>query len=185
MDMKSLERISHSWGIEDVNLFASATLQRPYNPTKVLHLERVSVEDIYQMQVSAKEKITKFLKDTKKIPLELIFIERNLTLVRSNNKHLGSPVNRINIMANWAVAGLGVADHQKRANVMPILHYCLFQAQLMLISIGFHTTRMWQILVRLATGKREGGFEELIDKQMMATMQSQLGMKVNAEAFSG
>ncbi|KAG0380374.1 hypothetical protein BGX24_008719 [Mortierella sp. AD032] len=41
------------------------------------------------------------------LPKELIFIGRNMTIVRANNKTLSSPVNRINRMARWAVVGLG------------------------------------------------------------------------------
>jgi len=44
--------------------------------------------------------------DTSKFPNELIFINRNMNLVRSINKRMGSKINRINIMANYSVKGL-------------------------------------------------------------------------------
>lgn len=45
------------------------------------------------------------MQDTTKFPDELIFIGRNMNLVRSLNKKLGSPVNRVNVMAKYAVKG--------------------------------------------------------------------------------
>lgn len=53
-----------------------------------------------------KEDFRKMLGDTSKFPDELIFIGRNMNLVRSINKRCGSPVNRINIMAKYSVKGL-------------------------------------------------------------------------------
>lgn len=45
------------------------------------------------------------LSDANKFPDELLFIGRNMNLVRSLNKSMGSSVNRINVMANYAVKG--------------------------------------------------------------------------------
>ncbi|KAJ3208217.1 hypothetical protein HDU67_006937 [Dinochytrium kinnereticum] len=99
-----LEDITRRWGIKDVQAFASGTLQRPWMPGKVVHVgEMASVTTMFKNQMEAKERARKFLSDTDKVPKELIFIGRNLNIVRSNNKVLGSPVNRINLTARYAV----------------------------------------------------------------------------------
>lgn len=46
------------------------------------------------------------LGDTNKFPKDLLYISRNMNLVRSINKRLGSKVNRINLMAKYSVKGL-------------------------------------------------------------------------------
>lgn len=47
------------------------------------------------------------MSDMNKFPKELMFVGRNMNLVRSLNKRIGSVINRINIMAKYAVIGLG------------------------------------------------------------------------------
>lgn len=66
-----------------------------------------SVLDAYEIQMKLKTSLKDFLINSELLPKELIFIGRNMTIVRANNKTLGSPVNRINRMARWAVVGLG------------------------------------------------------------------------------
>lgn len=46
------------------------------------------------------------LGDASKFPDELIFLGRNMNLVRSINKRLGSVINRVNVMVKFAVKGL-------------------------------------------------------------------------------
>jgi aarF domain-containing kinase len=193
-DFNTLNQICSEWGIHDVNMFASATLQKPYNPNKVLHLnEKISAQDVYEMQLNAKDRLKKFLADTEKIPLELIFLGRTLNLLRSNNKFLGSPVNRINIMANWAAKGLGTPDLKNkgfisrlRGSFEPNVQYFVFNGQLLLLSMGFYFNRILQLIRQWWTHKREGGFEDVLDKQFAASIEQQLGTKINLdETFSG
>jgi aarF domain-containing kinase len=206
LDLPQMERICHDWGIQDMSIFASATLQRPFNPRKAIHItsaQRVSMEDLYHLQVHNKERIKKFLSDTEKIPLELIFVGRTLNLVRSNNKYFGSPVNRINLMAEWAVQGLGSdwsywarnSDGQQRAelqrgsllqmlrdSIYPRMNYWWFRMNLMWISVGFHLNRTVQWVGEWLTGKRMKGFEDRMDSQMIQAMRN-MGIVVNSDSF--
>ncbi len=75
LDMETLERISKSWDIGDVQLFASATLQRPWKPTQALHLQnhsRPSAGDIYELQIRSKERLRAFLENTERMPKVLV-----------------------------------------------------------------------------------------------------------------
>src|SRR5579871_6864976 len=110
MDTDTINKICYEWGINDPEMFASATLMKPYKPKTALHIAsntKISLQDAYKMQMAIKERLRKFLANTELIPRELIFVGRNMNIVRSLNRELGSPVNRINIMGHWAVNGLG------------------------------------------------------------------------------
>ncbi|KAI8924424.1 ABC1 family-domain-containing protein [Entophlyctis helioformis] len=110
LNMPMMERIAEGWGIRNVQMFASATLQRPWKPGQSAHIASqmpVSATDVFETQRAAKEQLKHFLHDTELLPKELIFIGRNLNCVRANNRTLGSPVNRVNRMAQWAARSLG------------------------------------------------------------------------------
>ena len=55
-----------------------------------------------------KDRVREFLSNTEVLPRELLFIGRNMNIVRATNKLLGSPVNRIKVMADWAVRAIEV-----------------------------------------------------------------------------
>ncbi len=55
------------------------------------------------MQIKFKNESKKLLQETAKFPKELIFVGRNMNLVRSLNKKCGSEINRVNILAEHAV----------------------------------------------------------------------------------
>ena len=79
---------------------------RPYKKGRDINKQNnVSRKEIYEMQLKFKDELRKMLGDTNKFPDDLIFIGRNMNLVRSINKHCGSAVNRINIMAKYSVKG--------------------------------------------------------------------------------
>ncbi|RHZ82009.1 hypothetical protein Glove_115g30 [Diversispora epigaea] len=110
MDTETINQICKEWGIAESDLFISAQIMKPYKSQTAIHVsstKSVTLQDAYEMQMAIKDNIKKFLTDTELIPRELIFIGRNMNIVRSLNRELGSPVNRINLMGNWAVKGLG------------------------------------------------------------------------------
>ncbi|KAG0240251.1 hypothetical protein BGW41_007090 [Actinomortierella wolfii] len=111
LDQDTINDICTKWGIGDPQMFANATLLKPYNMNRSPSIQSsstTSLLDAYELQQRMKSSLKDFLTNSELLPRELIFIGRNMTLVRANNKTLGSPVNRINRMARWAVAGLGV-----------------------------------------------------------------------------
>lgn len=67
---------------------------------------KITKNDIYDLQMKFKGEFKKMLGDTNKFPKDLIYVNRNMNLVRSINKRLGSQVNRINLMAKYSVKGL-------------------------------------------------------------------------------
>ena len=112
-DNKTINRIVKGWGINSPDLFASATLMRPYTGgdgsfsndlRKLTSQERRKRE--YDLQMHMRKSARDILGDEKKWPRELIFIGRNLRIVQGNNQFLGSPVNRVKITGTWASRAL-------------------------------------------------------------------------------
>ncbi|KAF2225291.1 ABC1 family-domain-containing protein [Elsinoe ampelina] len=122
-DNSTIGRIVKGWGINSPDLFASATLMRPYTGGDGSTSEEIRQmskkeerERAYAMQMRMRQGVREILGDEKKWPRELIFIGRNLRIVQGNNQFLGSPVNRVKITGVWASRalaeekGLGVAE---------------------------------------------------------------------------
>lgn len=64
------------------------------------------------MQLEMKGKIKEMMNDTINFPKELIFIGRNMNLVRSLNKHYGGIADRIPITAKAAYYGTTITHSQ-------------------------------------------------------------------------
>ncbi|KIW03368.1 uncharacterized protein PV09_05576 [Verruconis gallopava] len=113
-DNATIKEIVNSWGVNNPDIFASATLLRPYeggdgSTTAELRKDLVGKTDrerAYEMQMKMRAGIKQILGDETKWPRELIFIGRNLRIVQGNNQFLGSPVNRIKITGLWASRAL-------------------------------------------------------------------------------
>lgn len=162
-------------------MFASITLQKPFSPQKAVHLGQANLDmqDVYELQVSLKERIREFLKDQALFPRELIFISRNMNIVRANNKTLGSPVNRINVMARWALHGLSrqpTTNASLRGSIDRTIQFervaqatwrlWVFDLTLMLMSLSFWLVQMRDRLDRALFGKKGQGFEEVLDQRL-------------------
>ncbi|ORX96476.1 putative mitochondrion protein [Basidiobolus meristosporus CBS 931.73] len=206
MDSKALEKICHGWGIRDVNMFASATLLRPYNGKQAVHMTaKPTTRDVYEMQLQLKERAKEFLSNTELIPRELIFIGRNMNIVRANNKVFGSPVNRINMMANYAVKGLG-ADwsqwygedglmrdpHASTARIWyrhlvtairGRVSYWTFQLALLAISATYYASQLWRTINKAIFGRDTGSFEDVLDNQVRAAVANEFGVVLDENAF--
>ncbi|OLY84682.1 ABC1 family protein [Smittium mucronatum] len=121
-DTKTVREVSNEWGIKDSGFFSSFILFRPPDShirrakrlAKSMELDSngKKVEQTeYDRQMNAKGLAIKFFSDSSKLPPELIFVMRNMNMVRSNNKALGSPVNRIKIMAEYAAIGASIDNN--------------------------------------------------------------------------
>ncbi|KAH6571722.1 hypothetical protein BASA61_004584 [Batrachochytrium salamandrivorans] len=209
LDSHTLERITLGWGIHDVQLFASATLQRPWKYGQAVHSHsHQPFADMYEAQVAAKSRLKHFLKNTEMLPKELIFIGRNLNCVRANNKGLGSPVNRINRMAQCAVSSLGkeslvwrdsaltqtTGDGVDRVSLAQWsvwvfrtqMHYWTFHTTLFLSTVGFWVAYSLQRVRLFLGGPRSGGFEAVMDAAMKQRLQDEIpGLVLDENVFDG
>ncbi|CAO3634370.1 unnamed protein product [Cunninghamella blakesleeana] len=191
LDLKTLSNVCSEWGIHDVDMFASITLQKPFVPDKAVHIQQTSLHDIYQYQTDMKARLKNFLENQEQFPRELIFLSRNMEIVRGNNKLVGSPVNRINIMAKWAVRGID--DNQKRVfeskgqwlryKIQSTLRRLIFNMTLIVMSVSFWIIKFRQATSKTLLGKPSLGFEDLVDQRMKEQMYLQYGIEVDENMF--
>lgn len=186
-DNDTIKDIVSSWGVNNPDIFASATLMRPYtggdnttlNELRKEGKGRDQQERAFEMQVKARDGIKQILGDETKWPRELIFIGRNLRIVQGNNQFLGSPVNRIKITGLWASRALtesrDLTFSERWGNWVKHLR---FRAVLLLSDVVFLWSRVRQIL---GVGR---GMEEDIEERMKV-MAKDFGVELNHGVFEG
>lgn len=186
-DNDTITRITAEWGVGASDLFASATLLRPYeggdSRTKnglMKELEgSTPAERHYAMQQRMKQGIREILTDETKWPNELIFIGRNMRIVQGNNQYLGSPVNRVKMMGEWASRSLFQDPNQpwgQRAS--NAWRHLIFKTVMTASDIAFYFFKMRQWL---GLG---GGMEDEMEKRMR-DVASDFGIELQSEVFSG
>lgn len=94
-DMSEITRITAEWGFGEPKLFASATMLQPYDD---------EISDFTKPDFSTENekavRFRNFLKDTEKIPLELVLVGRTQRILQGLNQLYGSPVNRMRILVD-------------------------------------------------------------------------------------
>lgn len=96
LDNATIGHVAEEWGIGNSDLFASATLLRPYTGgngeiARVISGGEGGARSAYEAHVMMREKMVRFLNDQEKMPKELIFIGRNLRIVQANNQYFLPP----------------------------------------------------------------------------------------------
>jgi len=195
MDTPTIERIASGWGFGSPDMFASATLLRPFRTRKQKRpaSDSPGAPGSFEAQISVKEKLKNMLQNEKLIPRELVFLTRCMRMMQANNQTLGSPVNRINILAHWAVDGLADTSRSTQqathpAGIRAWLHdqynVWVFRSFLLIIDAGFLLTKARQAILALFGYKHEG-FEDLLQKQITAMARDDLGVELDDAAFEG
>lgn len=186
-DNKTLGEIVQSWGINNADIFASATLMRPYtggdNSTSAEIRKGLTgkeqQERAYEMQQKMRKGIKDILADEKKWPQELIFIGRNLRIVQGNNQFLGSPVNRIKITGNWASRSLvDSPDLSLSQRFKNLGNHLLFKFVLFGSDVYFYAAKVKQFF---GAG---GGMEDDMELQMKKIAKD-FGVELNHGVFEG
>lgn len=181
-DTDMLRVIAEKWGIHDHELFASFQLFRPYKGNTSTHASNntstnVSRAEVLQLQANVKQRIVKMLADSSLVPPELSLIGRNLNLIRSLNKALDSPVNRPRIMSLYANRGA-----QQNATWVEDTK---FNLQLLFIELAFQAAEWWRAVLKRLSGKDNGGFEAMLEKQLADNVEQQLGFKMPDQVGQG
>ena len=185
-DNKGISEIVRGWGIKSPDLFASATLMRPYEggdrstSDAIKDLEgKDEATQRYEMQQRMRQGVRDVLSDEKKWPRELIFIGRNMRIVQGNNQFLGSPVNRIKIMGNWASLALAKRpDLPFKERVKNFGSHLIFKCVLLTSDFVFWYSKIKQML---GLGK---GMEEDLEQQMKS-MAKGFGVELQHGVFDG
>lgn len=156
------------WGINAPDIFASATLMRPYeggDGKTINEIRNMSKKERQQQQFEMQQKMKSGIRDVlsnqEKFPQELIFIGRNLRIVQGNNQFLGSPVNRIKITGLWASRALAESkDATWQERWKEYGRHVLFRTVLLTTDVWFYWTKLKQLL---GLGK---GMDDEIEESM-------------------
>lgn len=184
-DNKTISKITQEWGMKAADLFASATLMRPYeggqfSKDMLADLDGMTPsERHYEMQQRMKQGIRDMLSDEDKLPKELIFIGRNMRIVQADNQYMGSPVNRIKMMGEWASRSLfqdpNLPWPERASNAW---RHVLFKTVMVASDILFYFFKVRQIL---GFG---GGMEDEMEARMK-DMAKEFGVELQHEVFEG
>ncbi|KAJ2005943.1 hypothetical protein H4R26_001668 [Coemansia thaxteri] len=112
-----MARIARSWGISDAGMFSTmVSLRPPILGSRHQHRRRASPDSSstgevrsgrdYEQQMEVKRRAVAALRESSSLPPELVFVSRNMNIVRANNQSLGTPVNRVQILGQYAALGL-------------------------------------------------------------------------------
>ncbi|KAK9368853.1 ABC1 family-domain-containing protein [Lipomyces kononenkoae] len=192
---KAIRDIARSWGIGSPELFASATLLRPYKAggispdreqeegvtTRSNESQQSRKHEDFEMQMRMKGQLKQFIQDTNKMPLELIFLGRNMRIVQGCNQLMGSPVNRIKILANWASRSLAtLPDLTFRQRIRAWTNHIVFKFVVGLSDVGFWIAKIRRIVLR----RENEGFEDLLERQMKGIAKKNFGIQIQDDAFA-
>ncbi|KAH8726822.1 ABC1 family-domain-containing protein [Phaeosphaeriaceae sp. PMI808] len=186
-DNDTIKDIAISWGIGHADIFASATLMRPYeggdksveNELREGWSGKDKAERAFKMQSRGRDAIRTMLADDKKWPQELIFIGRNLRIVQGNNQFLGSPVNRIKITGLWASRALVESPDLKYSERWTNwVKHLRFRCVLVLTDVAFFWSRIKQL-----TGFGRGMEDDIEERMKMHA--KDFGVELNHEVFNG
>jgi aarF domain-containing kinase len=187
LDNSTINDVVHSWGVNNADIFASATLMRPYtggdnSTTSALTEElkgKSEQERAYEMQVKMRAGIKQILGDETKWPRELIFIGRNLRIVQGNNQFLGSPVNRIKITGLWASRALIESrDLTLRERAKNLGSHLIFRCVLFSTDVLW-----WYYRLRQLAGWGKGMDDEI--EQIMQARAKDFGVELQHGVFEG
>ena len=187
-DNATLSDITSAWGVKAPDLFASATLMRPYEGGDSSTKERITgelkgktaAERHYEVQERMRQGIREILSEEENFPRELLFIGRNMRIVQGNNQFLGSPVNRIKMTGAWASRSLvddkNLSFSERFANGW---RHLLFKFVLFSSDIVFYTSKLRQWF-----GFGDG-MEDDMEKQMRSIAKDQFGVELQHSVFEG
>ena len=154
-DNDTIGRITREeWGINAPEIFASATLMRPYEGGDQRVMQEIrnmskkeQRERQFEMQQHMRKSVRNVLANQDKFPQELIFIGRNLRIVQGNNQFLGSPVNRVKITGYWASRALTEdRDASARQRWREYGRHLLFRIVLLGTDFFFYWSKIRQII---------------------------------------
>jgi len=185
-DNETLKEVVGEWGINNAEIFASATLMRPYeggDHTVSRRLKGISEKEKkkrqFEMQQAMRKGVKEILGDETKWPRELIFIGRNMRIVQGNNQYLGSPVNRIKITGNWASRALAEDQNLTFSERWRYFgSHLKFKFVLWLTDAYFYYAKLKQ-----AFGRGKGMDDDM--EKMMRGMAKDYGIEMNHSVFEG
>uniref|UniRef100_A0A1B0CW01 ABC1 atypical kinase-like domain-containing protein n=1 Tax=Lutzomyia longipalpis TaxID=7200 RepID=A0A1B0CW01_LUTLO len=142
-DHKTMKKYATKLNVKDHYRFAEILLQRPLE-TKGKFTTRLTDEEIAYMQKIARQRFDLIMETLKEMPRNLIFIVRNLNIIRAVARDHGDPVNRPKLMARHAVKCI----HREQGILATVLTFVRrVRFEFALLQMSFH---YWFITTYLA-----------------------------------
>ncbi|KAJ2699787.1 hypothetical protein H4218_002448 [Coemansia sp. IMI 209128] len=212
---KSMTRIAESWGISDAGMFSTMVSLKP--PIMgAHHRSGVNADDggeskrAYEQQMEVKRRTIAALRESSNLPPELVFVTRNMNIVRANNQSLGTPVNRVQILGQYAALGLrrmlidealssdrrysgaqGVRPSRDTllSRVVGVLagewSYVTFRLALWAAGAGMAVYGVWARIWSAVTGvPRIRDLDGIMDEAMRNAMEKKLGYRIDTSLFT-
>lgn len=208
LDRDAIRDIMTSWGIGSEDLFASSIMLRPYadEDAIVTYNGGDTARELsrFELQQKMRDRMKSFIVDATRMPLELVFLGRTMSLLMGLNRLYGSPVNRIKILAHEAskaysyyyATGVIGGDTSSSSNVgdlkagvlLPsittLLHwfqawldYTKFRLVVAVSNLAFNVFRLGQLFTFNKERRDRKGMEDYIEKQMVG-MANKMGFQV-------
>ncbi|KND86900.1 ABC1 family protein C10F6.14c [Tolypocladium ophioglossoides CBS 100239] len=160
-DDASLQKVSHEWGMKNADAWADASLMRPYKNPAATEGDggsawRRTKETAEERQQRMIDEAAAYLGEEGLFPRELLFLERNITIVQGNNRFLGSPINRIKLIGMCALRAVrdDGGDHATLRQALSV--------RLTLVSLDM---AFWWSRIKQYFGYGEGFEQELKDAE--------------------
>ncbi|KAJ2806828.1 hypothetical protein H4R21_000717, partial [Coemansia helicoidea] len=141
----------------------------------------------------------------------LVFVTRNMNIVRANNQSLGTPVNRVRILGQYAATGLRAMlvddalgpgrKYSRSAGVMPWRDtlvsrlaaavaaewsFATFRIALAIAGVGAAVlgacARAWMLVTGAPPGKRAADL--VLDEAMRAALEKRLGYAIDTSLLN-
>ncbi|KAJ1891926.1 hypothetical protein LPJ81_005652 [Coemansia sp. IMI 209127] len=225
-EKRTMARVARSWGMPDADMFSTMVSlkapklggRRKHGGNKDrLHADAPLPEQLttgngsaYNRHMELKGRAIAALRDSHSLPPELVFVTRNMNIVRSNNQSLGIPVDRVQILGQYAALGLrlmltdeamspdrryscvhGVDPSRDRlvSRLGGILagqwSYFTFRVVLAATGIGMAAYRLWCRALTLVTGRTYAtDLDTIMDEAMRRVVERKLGYQIDTSLFS-
>lgn len=160
LNTKGIEEIALDWGIASPDIFATLVQLRPVK-MDTSNLDEKDTRDISDL-------FKDFIGDRLKFPKELTFVTRTMRMIQSLNRDYGSPVNRINLLTNEAIAAISTEKNLTWSDYWDVARIKLSMvfSGLIFKMIRF---RQW---VSGSTNEKNQGLEDYIEMYMENTAKS-------------
>jgi aarF domain-containing kinase len=153
LDTQEVMRVAGEWGFGDAEMFASATMMQAYKGAvegESIDLPAMDQEkEEFKRQEGMRDRFQNFMRDTTKIPLELIFLGRTIRILQGCNRMFGSPINRVKIFAFAASRSASVGDDLSwRGRLRGWKDHFVFWFVVTLSDLAFVAIRVKQLVTR-------------------------------------
>ncbi|KAJ2548217.1 hypothetical protein EV175_004911, partial [Coemansia sp. RSA 1933] len=218
-EKRTMARVARSWGMPDADMFSTMVSLKPPKLRGRRHGSRKDRSETelasersaaYERNMELKGRAIAALRDSHRLPPELVFVTRNMNIVRANNQSLGIPVDRVQILGQYAALGLRnvLTDEalspsrrfsyvhgvdSRRDTMLSRLggilvgqwSYITFRVVLAAAGLGMSAYRLWCRTLALVTGKKYAtDLDTIMDEAMRKVVEKRLGYQIDTSLFN-